>query len=488
MVYILKLSELIFFMKKLCGKLLFSASFFALATSSVLAETLASAPMPPVANQKLAHDIFKQLIEIRSVHDSGTKTVAEALADRFKAAGFAAADIHLVPEAKHPQQVNLIVRLRGHGKDKPVLWVGHLDVVEAKPEDWSEPPFKFIEKDNYFYGRGTSDTKGEDAAVAAALIRLKQEAYVPDRDIIAAFTADEEVGLEQDGVDYLLKHHPDLVDAGLVINPDGGTGEYAEGKRLDFGIETSQKIYITYELEVTNKGGHSSEPRPDNAIYILANGLEKLSHYEFPFSLNATTRLYFQRMADNATGQVRADMLAVAQDKPDLAAASRLALKVAYNAILHTTCVPTMLAAGHQENALPQRATATVQCRVMPDETEAQTQRAIENAISNSEIKVKRIGDVMQAPESRPTPALLLSVEKVAHSMWPGVIVAPMMIAGASDSLFTRHAGIPTYGIGGSWNDINDIRWHGKNERLDVNVFYSDVEFTYRLMKELSAS
>jgi acetylornithine deacetylase/succinyl-diaminopimelate desuccinylase-like protein len=473
-------------MKDLYEKLFLSASFLLLTNSTVFAETLALAPMPPLANQRLAHDIFKQIIEIRSVHHVGTKAVAEVLASRFKAAGFAAADIHLVSDKKYPHQVNLIVRLRGHGKDKPVLWMSHLDVVEAKPEDWSEPPFKFIEKDNYFYGRGTSDTKGEDAAVAAALIRLKQEGYVPDRDIIAVFTADEEVGLEQDGVDYLFKHHPELVAAGLVINPDGGTGEYAEGKRLDFGIETSQKIYITYELEVTNKGGHSSEPRSDNAIYILANGLEKLSHYEFPFSLNTTTRLYFQRMAGNETGQLHADMIAVAQDKPDLIAASRLAKKVAYNAILHTTCVPTMLSAGHQENALPQRATATVQCRVMPDETAEQTQLAIKNAISNSEIKIKRIGSVIQAPESTPTPALLSSVEKVAHSMWPGVIVAPMMIAGATDSLFTRHVGIPTYGIGGSWNDINDIRWHGKNERLDQNVFYSDVEFTYRLMKELS--
>jgi acetylornithine deacetylase/succinyl-diaminopimelate desuccinylase-like protein len=328
--------------------------------------------------------------------------------------------------------------------------------------------------------------KDEDAAVATALIRLKKEGYLPDHDIIVAFTADEEVGEEQDGVAYLLKNHPDLVDAALVINPDGGSGEMADGKRLDFGIETSQKTYASYLLEVTNKGGHSSEPRPDNAIYILADGLNRFSHFQFPFVLNATTHLYFQRMANNQTGQVRADMLAVAADKPDLVAAERLAENASFNAILHTTCVPTLLSGGHQENALPQRASATLQCRIMPNETVEETQKAIERAIANPEIHVKLIDAVVSPSESQPAPALLSSVEKVVHSMWPGVIVTPLMMAGASDNIFTRRAGIPSYGIGGSWNNIKDIRWHGQDERHEVNDFYSDVEFTYRLMKEMS--
>ncbi len=475
-------------MTPLRSALLGCAALALATTCASAADAPAPGPTPPADNQKLAHDIFKDIIEVHSVHDVGTRGVADIMVRYLKAGGFTDADIHVVPEDKYPNQVNVVVRLKGKGKGKPVMWMGHMDVVEAKAEDWTLPPFQFIEKDGYFYGRGTSDMKDEDAAVAASLIRLKKEGYVPDRDIIVAFTADEEVGLEQDGPAFLLKEHRDLVDAGLLINPDGGSGEIDNGKRLDFGIETSQKTYVTFTLDVTNRGGHSSEPRPDNAIYQLASGLVKLSHYQFPLTLNATTKLYFQRMAAFNTGKTRADMLAVSGAKPDMKAAERLTHDVPMNAILHSTCVATMLKAGVQENALPAHAQATVQCRIMPNETPEGTRATIAKVIGDPDIKVTQLGDVTSAPESPPTPALFAQVTKVVDGMWPGVPVIPQMAAGASDSIFTRNAGIPSYGIGGGWSDIHDLRMHGRDERHEIKDFYSSVEFTYRLMKELSTA
>ena len=375
-------------------------------------------PKPPAANQQLAHDILKQIVEIRSVHAVGTRGVAEALAARFKAAGFTDAEMHMVPEAQWPNQVNLVVRLKGKGK--PVMWICHMDVVDARAEAWTVPPFELTEKDGYFYGRGTSDMKDEDAAVAASLIRLKQEGFVPDRDIIVAFTADEEVGLEQDGPAYLLKHNPDLMNGSLVINPDGGSGEILDGKRLDFGVETVQKTYMTFTMEVTNKGGHSSEPRPDNAIYELANGLVKLSQYQFPYRTNATTR-----------------------------------------------------------------ADATIQCRVWPGDSVEQVRTQLQQVVNNPDIRTTLTEPVVQGPETVPDPEVMAAITDVVHSMWPGVTVLPQMVAGASDSLFTRSAGLPSYGVGGGWNDLQDIRMHGRDERHEINDSYSTVEFTYRLMKKL---
>ncbi|MDE2462608.1 MAG: M20/M25/M40 family metallo-hydrolase [Alphaproteobacteria bacterium] len=446
---------------------------------------------PPPANARLAHDLFRDIVEVRSVHDIGTAQVAKIIVKYLKAGGFSDRDIVVVPEAAHPNQVNVIVRIKGrhHGDPayKPVMWMGHMDVVDAKADDWSVPPFKFTGKNGWFYGRGTSDMKDEDAAMAASMIRLHQEHYVPERDIIAAFTADEEVGQDQDGPEYLLTHDPKLIDAGLIINPDGGSGEILDGKRIAFGIETVQKIYVTYDATVTNRGGHSSEPRPDNAIYELAGDLTKLSRYSFPFKTNTTTRLYFARMAQEASGQRRTDMLALSREtEVDIAAAQRLAKDPAFNAILHTTCVATMLKAGVQENALPSRATATIQCRVMPDETPAETEAALKTVMADPKLHFTSLTDVTTAPESPPRPALLEKVASVVHSMWPGVPVVPEMAAGASDSIFTRKAGIPSYGIGGGWNDLHDLRMHGRNERMRASTFYQTVELTYRLMKSLA--
>ena len=449
----------------------------------------APGPMPPKDNQRLALDIFEQIVEIRSVHLLGTKAVAEALYARFKAAGFTDEEMHLIPEGPWPNQVNLVVRLRGKGQGKPVMWICHMDVVDARPQDWSVPPFKFTEKDVFFYGRGTSDMKDEDAAAAASLIRLKQEGFVPDRDIIVAFTADEEVGLEQDGPAWLLKHDRNLVDAGWVMNPDGGSGEIVNGKRLDFSVETVQKTYMTFSWRTTNKGGHSSEPRPDNAIYELAKGLMNLSRYQFPYKTNATTRAYFAAVAQTASGRRKADLSALSSEPLDPAVARRVAEgDVAMNAILHTTCVATMLKAGVQENALASSADATVQCRVFPGESEAQTLSTLRQVAGDPGIQVSLLEPVQPAPETVPDARVMAAITQVVHSMWPGVPVLPVMAAGASDSIFTRAAGIPSYGVGGGWNDLNDIRMHGRDERKEIGDFYTTVEFTYRLMKNLGTA
>jgi acetylornithine deacetylase/succinyl-diaminopimelate desuccinylase-like protein len=465
-----------------------AALLLAGASPALAANIPPAGPMPPDANKALAHDIFRDIVEVRSVHDVGTKGVADILVRYLKANGFSDSEISVVPETKYPRQVNVVVRLKGKGHGKPVMWMGHIDVVDARPEDWSLPPFKFTEKDGYFYGRGTSDMKDEDAALAASLIRLKKEHYVPDRDIIVAFTADEEVGLEQDGPTFLLKHKRELVDAGLVINPDGGSGEIQNGKRLDFSIETVQKTYMTFKMETANRGGHSSEPRPDNAIYQLANGLTKLAQFQFPYKTNATTRAYFQTIAMSASGQKRSDLLAMSKLPVDEAAVARLAEDTSLNAILHTTCVATMLKAGVQENALPSSATATIQCRVFPGESVEETRATLAKVVDDPGIKVSLLEPVQEAKETVPDPKVIAQIGRVVHSMWPGVPVMSEMAAGASDSIFTRAAGMPSYGVGGGWFDINDIRAHGRDERDEIGNFYQTVEFTYRLMKELGGA
>jgi acetylornithine deacetylase/succinyl-diaminopimelate desuccinylase-like protein len=449
-------------------------------------------PMPPADNQKLAHDIFRDLVQVRSVHDIGTKGTADVIVRYLKANGFTDSEIHVAPETKYPNQVNVVVRIKGKGKGKAVMWICHMDVVDAKKADWTPglDPYKFTVKDGYWYGRGTSDMKDEDAAVAASLIRLKKEGYVPDRDIVVAFTADEEVGLEQDGPQFLVQHRKDLVgDVGLVMNPDGGSGEIRNGKRVDFAIETVQKTYMTFKAETTNKGGHSSEPRPDNAIYQLADGLVKLAAYQFPYKTNATTRAYFASRAQQSSGQHKADLLAASKEPLDNAVAARLAKDTSMNAILHTTCVATMLKAGVQENALPSSADATIQCRVFPGESAAQTQATLQKVMSDPGIKVSLLEPVQPAPETVPDPKVMATVAGVVHDMWgKDVPVMPVMMAGASDSIFTRAAGIPSYGVGGGWWDVDDIRAHGRDERNNPSNFYQTTEFTYRLMKALGTA
>jgi len=438
-----------------------------------------------IAHHKLARDLFQELIEINTTVNVGSTKAAEAMAVRLKAAGFAESDIQILgPE---PQHMNLVVRYRGKGTLRPILFITHLDVVEAFRKDWSADPFIFNEKDGYFYGRGTIDMKCEVADVVANLIRLKQEGFVPNRDIIVALTDGEESG-NANGVMWLLANHRDLIDAEYCINPDGGGCYMKNGKEVVMTIQTSEKIYLDYTLAVHNKGGHSSLPVKENAIYRLAGALTRLSTFEFPIHLDESTRMFFERKALQETGQTKADLLAMTKIPIDTAAANRLANAwPVYNSKMRTTCVATMLSGGHAENALPQSAQANVNCRMLPDESPDSVLSTLKAVIADTQVTITCTYATTPAPPSPLRKDVLEVVDKLTESMWSGVMVIPNMSSGASDGRYLRTVGIPVYGISGMSTDMDDPREHGKDERLGVKEFYKGVEFMYRLIKSLTS-
>jgi acetylornithine deacetylase/succinyl-diaminopimelate desuccinylase-like protein len=442
-------------------------------------------PLPPAEDLDLARALFKEMIEIKTTHDVGSTTLARAIEDHLLHAGFEASDVTFIAPADHPNKGNVVVRYRGKGRARPVLFLGHLDVVEAKAEDWTFDPFIFSEKDGFFYGRGTIDMKEGDAALLEALIRLKREKFRPERDIIAAFTADEEAGGDANGPAFLLKDHRELIDAELAVNLDGGGGNYKDGKRLYFSLGTSEKTYVTYTVETTGPGGHGSLPGPDNPIYRLAAGLGRLAAYTFPVMLTATTRASLAALADLEPSAQSADMKAVAKDPPDMAAAERLSEIVRFNAQLRTTCVATLISGGHAENALPERARATIQCRMMPGDSGEHVQATLTEVLADSSIKLTLDAPPIVSPESQPTEQIMRKAAKVIHSMWPGVPIVPTMATGFSDGRQTRNAGIPTYDLGGVWTDVDENRAHGRDERVGVRDFDESVEYTYRLVKAM---
>jgi acetylornithine deacetylase/succinyl-diaminopimelate desuccinylase-like protein len=440
-------------------------------------------PLPPTADRMLARAVLKELVEINSTHPFGSTGAARAIERRLLAAGFEPKDVVFVAPGEHPTKGNLIVRMRGRGTGKPVLFLGHLDVVEARPEDWSVDPFKLTEKDGYFYGRGTIDMKDGDAALVASLIRLRREGFVPNRDLIVAFTADEEAGGDSNGPAFLLKQHRELIDADLAVNLDGGSGQFRDGRRLYVEVGTSEKTYVTYTLETTSPGGHGSLPGPDNAIYRLADGLGRLETFRFPVMTTATTRASFTQFADLQGGNDAPDMRAVARPTPDPAAAERLSRDPYFNAQLRTTCVATLISGGHAENALPQRARATIQCRMMPGDTAEQVQAALTRVLNDARISITLDAPPIVSPESPPTPAIMALAATVVHSMWPGVPLVPTMATGFSDDRQTRGAGIPSYDLSGVFMESGENRAHGRDERVGVQEFDESVEYTYRLVK-----
>jgi len=440
----------------------------------------------PGANDARAREIFKQLIEINTTDTPGGNVTraAEAMAARLKAAGFADADVQVL--GPDPRKGNLVARLRGTGAKRPLLLLAHLDVVEAKREDWSFDPFVFREQDGYFYGRGTSDDKSMAAHFVANLIRLKAEGFRPERDLILALTADEEGG-DFNGVDWLIKNHRNLIDAEFSIN-EGGGGTMRGGKYLTNEIQASEKVFQDFRLEVTNSGGHSSLPVKDNAIYHLAEGLARLAKFDFPVELNEVTRGYFERSATVQTdSKMAADMRAVAKTPPDLAAAARLSASLPYyNAQMRTTCVATRLNGGHANNALPQLAGANVNCRILPGVSPAAVKDKLVEVLADPKIKVSFVGEATPSKPSPLRPDVIGAVESLTKEMFPGVIVVPVMSTGATDGLYLRNGEIPTYGVDGSFGDIDDVRAHGRDERIGVKQFYEGLEFQYRLIKALA--
>jgi acetylornithine deacetylase/succinyl-diaminopimelate desuccinylase-like protein len=441
------------------------------------------------ADIQLVRDIFRELIEINTTESAGNTTAAaEAMAVRLKAAGFPEADVEVLgPEFGGARKGNLVARYRGTNGRRPLLLLAHLDVVEAVRTDWSVDPFKLTERNGYFFGRGTSDDKAMAAGWVAAFIRLRREGYVPDRDLILALTADEEAdSSDYNGVNWLLKTHRALIEADVALN-EGGESLIKDGKYLLNSVQPSEKTYQSYRLEVRNPGGHSSRPVKDNAIYRLAEGLTRLSKYQFPPQLNEVTVGYFQKMSLIETGQVASDMKALTRPHPDKAAIARLSAFPYENALLRTTCVATRLEAGHADNALPETAQAIVNCRLFPGDSPEAVRATLVRVLDDPEISVKAMGEGSRSDASPLRPDVMGAIEKITGEMWPGVPVVPVMSTGATDGLFLRNAGIPTYGISGFFQDLNDMRAHGRDERVGVKQFYEGSDFLYRLIKALSS-
>ncbi len=438
---------------------------------------------PPSEYRGLAREILNELISINTTQSRGATPATRAIATRLRTAGFAEDD--LVMAGPRPEKMNLVVRLPGRGTGRPVLFLAHLDVVEARAEDWTVDPWTLTERDGWFYGRGTRDMKEEVADLITNLIRLKRERFAPDRDIIVALTDDEEGG-DANGTAWLLANRRELVDAEYVINLDDGDPQIQNGRRTRNFVQTSEKGYATWQLEATNPGGHSSRPRRDNAIYQLADALARLARFDFPVRLNETTRTWFLSLAEREEGQLREDMRAVTRTPPDAAAVRRLSAMPFYNSVMRTTCVATMIEGGHAENALPQRARVTIQCRLLPDDDPSAAQAILAQVIADAAISITTVDQAYPGTASSLREDLFGTIERITDGMWPGVQVLPFMDPGFSDAYYFRRAGIPVYGLSGIFFDVDDYRSHGKDERVGVREFYEGVEFMYRVMLALA--
>jgi acetylornithine deacetylase/succinyl-diaminopimelate desuccinylase-like protein len=454
----------------------------------VFAATSLAAQQPAVTFHANGHALLREAIETNTTGSSGNTTdLANKIAARFRNAGFPATDIQVVgPTAKNQ---NLIVRYRGKpgATMKPILLLAHIDVVEAKREDWTYDPFKFTETGGYFYGRGTQDQKGGAATLAATLLRLRAENYVPDRDIILALTAGEEGGMPYNGVEWLLKNKRSLIDAEYTINVDAGGGEIEKGKHTLFDVQAAEKVFHSVTLTVRNPGGHSSLPRKDNAIYSLARALERIAAFDFPAKPNDVVKAYFDKAAVAATPAVAADMKKVAAGSTDPAVFTRLSTDPHNNALLRTTCVATLLEGGHAENALPQSARATVNCRMLPGSDPVEVERTLVRVINDTTVHLAAADTAKPSPASPLRADLLGAVDASVKAVWGPLPVVPIMETGATDGLYLRNAGLPVYGFSGLFIGNDDIRAHGKDERILVKSFDDALDFTYDLVKRITS-
>jgi acetylornithine deacetylase/succinyl-diaminopimelate desuccinylase-like protein len=445
---------------------------------------LAIAPLcAQTPRQREARDILQQLIGINTTDSVGDNTrAAEAMATRFREAGYPAEDVRVL--APVPRKGNVVVRLHGAGAGRPILFIGHLDVVEALRSDWSFDPFQLLEQDGYFYGRGTSDMKGDVAVLVSTFLRMKRDGFRPSRDLILALTSDEEGGTAN-GIGWLVKNHRDLIDAELCVNADGGGGHIKNGKHLFLAVQAAEKVFLTFKLESRNPGGHSSRPSKDNAIYHLAEGLARLAKFDFPVHLFDVTRASFERAASLYPGQLGTDLKTMVQNPNDPAAVARLSDIPLWNAQLRTTCVATMLSGGHAENALPQTASAVVNCRLLPVDNADQIEKTLTGVIADPKVSVSVMTPAKPVAYKPMSSKMMAAVTAAAAKSWPGLPVIPGMSTGASDGIHLIAAGIPTYGVSGMFIDEDDNRNHGKDERILVKSFYDALEFTHSVVTEL---
>lgn len=470
-------------------------AFTALIPAAAVAQST-SLPAASPADRAEAREIFRQLIEINTTDTpKGSVTAAtKAMQKRFLDAGFSPDDVHLL--GPDPNKQNLVVRIRAAtpATEKPVLFLCHIDVVEALPSDWHTDPFQFVEKDGYFYGRGTQDMKDSDAALVFTFLRLHREGYKPKRDLILALTADEEGG-KFNGASWLVQNHRDLVDAAFVINPDAGGVELDHGRAVVADVEATEKVYADYQITATNRGGHSSLPRPDNAIYELTTALNKLAAYSFPFEMNEVTRTYFRNLATEETGQTAQDMKAVITSPPDTEAAARLSKEPSFNSNFRTTCVATRLNGGHANNALPQTAQANVNCRIFPGHSPEEIRQQLISLFDDPKLSVKYVSDAGAvsdtAPERKaivpppPMKEVFDPLTRITNAIWPGIPVTPEMEDGASDSIYFAQAGYPCYGYSAIALERDDVRAHGQDERLPIDSYWKSLDFFYSFSKAL---
>lgn len=417
----------------------------------------------PAPDRALAREIYEELVEIDTSGEKGTVLAVAAVGARLRAAGLPDAQLHDVGPS--PSKRNLVARLRGEGAKPPLLLLAHLDVVTALRSDWSLEPFTLTERDGYFYGRGTADDKAMAAIFTALFVRWAEAKVRPERDVILALTADEEGGPEN-GVEWLLAERPELVDAGLVLN-EGGGGGLRGGARLLHAVQASEKIYANYWLSVSDAGGHSSVPRRDNAIYRLAAALGRLERFAFPVELNEISQRYVKRASELESGELAAALAAIARDPSDASAAARLAGNPRYN-------------------ALPQTARAHVNCRILPWRTPDETQRELTRVVADERVVITPGKIDVIAPPSPLDDEVMGAIEEITRAMWPGVPVVPLMSTGATDSRFFRMRGVPAYGVSGLFSDMDDIRAHGRDERLLVDSFHDGLTFLDQLVRRLA--
>lgn len=473
--------------QRLAFSLVLAAAVAVPAAAQPILRPAPGAPSSLTPPQQEARAIYREMVEINTADSVGSVTrAAEAVAARFRAAGFPAADIHLVGPADKPTKQNLVVRYRGKGQGKPILLLAHLDVVQARRSDWQHDPFVMREESGYFLGRGVADDKSMAAILTANLLRYKQEGWVPERDLILALTADEEGG-DANGVTWLIEHRRDLIDAEYAINEGGGGTLDANDQPLFHSIQAAEKVYSDFALSVRNTGGHSSVPRKDNAIYSLASALLKIQAYTFPVELNDVTRPFFEQTAKVEMPSLAAAMRALAANPRDTAAARIISTDPRYAAMLRTTCVATMLDGGHAPNALPQMARANVNCRIVPTSKASQVQAVLERLIGDSTVQITV--DRPDRTDGAPAPihpTLLKATTELTNRLFNGVPVIPTMSTGATDGYRLRNAGIPTYGVSGIFSAAGETNAHGRDEKLRIKAFYDGLEFLYRLVKQVA--
>lgn len=458
-----------------------SATAVALATAA-LAHGASAAELTP--DQAAFRGLYKELLEINTTQSAGSCTAAaEAMAARLKAAGYADKDIQILAPEDRPKDGNLIAVLHGSdAKAKPILLLAHIDVVEAKRSDWERDPFTLVEENGYFYARGASDDKAMAASLTDAMIRYKTEGFKPKHDLKLALTCGEETPDTFNGVSWLIKNHPEALQAEFALNEGAGGRVDESGKPVFLGIQAGEKVYQDFQLVTTNPGGHSSRPVKDNAIYHLAGALARLQAYDFPVAINEATRGHFKEMAGIEGGQSAKDLEGALAGDADAVAA--VAKDPSRNSMMRTTCVATMVDAGHAPNALPQRAEANVNCRILPGESLQSVQAKLEEVFADPAIKVTAIGE--PSPVTPPPPLsdkIVGPVKKVSAQMWPGLPLVPAMATGATDGRFLNAIGTPTYGLSGMLGDIDGQGVHGLNERIRVKSLYDGREFLYRVVK-----